>query len=212
MRRTQNRRRSRRRAWRRRLHSVLHACGMHLRAAAQLGARWLASRWSPVPPAVVVLGRQPGARRMRRTLSGAARAYARALGAALPRHTTIVVVPAVVEDRRFHGLVEVFDLPEGLQRAVIVLATRPYGQPISEDDLLAVLRQQVTRLLEASCGQPVMRLWVTLAAPEPEPGPSPAIIPLRPLSGGYRNGAVPQGQHGLGERPSIDQWPDDDPA
>jgi hypothetical protein len=160
-----------------------------------------------------MLGYQPGGRRLRRVVSQAARAYARALGFPLPSHTTIILIPAVIEDGRLHGLVEVFAPLEGPQRTLILLATRPHGPPVSEDDLLAVLRRQVkTVLSEATIGRPGVHLRVALTAPVVLPPAGGTVVPLRPLAGEYRNGVVPPGRHGPSGPTSFNQWSDDDPA
>lgn len=209
-RRMYTRRTTNRHAWRQRQRAWRYACWRHARAAVRHSLRWLARRRQPTPPIVIVLGRQPAARRLRRSVARAVRAYAGALGAPLPPHTTVLVMPAVIDDHRLHGLVELLEPPGGPRRAVISLATRPHGRPVSEDDLLAVLRQQVTRLVEAESDRRVVRLRVTLSAAAPA-APA-AIVPLRPRSGGHRNGVTPQGRHDIGGPTSIDQWPDDDPA
>lgn len=210
--RRQTRRATHRRAWQRRLRRWSHTCGMIAAAVSRRSARWLARRRSLASPAVIMLGHQPGGRRRRRVVSQAARTYARALGSPLPSHTTIILMPAVIEDERLHGLVEVFAPLGGPQRTLILLATRPHGQPVSEDDLLAVLRRQVTVLSEATIGRPVVHLRVALTAPVALPPAGGTVVPLRPLAGGYRNGVVPPGRHGPSGPTSFNQWPDDDPA
>jgi hypothetical protein len=199
------RRRTRRSAattWRRRfLHTarIAWACG---RAAVAHARHRLARCRTPRPPRVVVVG------------AHAARAYARALGAALPPHTTIVLVPVVVDADRLHGLLQVVAPPAGPERAVLYLATGTGDHTGDGADLLAALRLLVTRLLEPATGGPTVSVPVTLppSATTRQDDPLARVVPLRPRGGIYRNGVVPPSTHGLGDHPDRLAWPDDDPA
>ena len=212
-----SRRRTKRSAatvWRRRfLHAVGTGwtCG---RAAVNHAGRRLARRRPPRPPRVVLVGEHPAGRQLARTVAHAARVYAGALGAALPPHTTIVLVPVVVDADRLHGLLQVVAPPTGPERAVLYLATSTCDGSAASGDLLAALRLLVTRLLEPATGGPTVSVPVTLTQPTTTRGANPhaRVVPLRPRGGAYRNGVVPPGAHGPGDHSDRLAWPDDDPA
>jgi hypothetical protein len=211
------RRRSKRSAahtWRRRLlHTarIAWTCG---RAAAIHAGRRLAQRRTLRPPRVVVVGAHPAGRRLVRTVAHTARAYAHALGAALPPHTTIVLVPVVVDADHVDGLLQVVAPSAGPECAVLYLATGTRDGSADDGDLLAVLRLLVTRLLEPATGGPAVSVPVTLTQPTTtrDANPHARVVPLRPRGGAYRNGVVPPGAPGPGDHPDRLAWPDDDPA
>lgn len=201
--------------WRRRCLQAARAACACGHAGLHAALRSFARRRAPRPPRVIVIGEHPGRRRLARTIARAARAYTAALGVPLPPHTTVVLVPAVVEGGRVHGLLQVAAPPAGTTRAVIYLATGPGGTPAG-GDVLAVLRLLVGRLLQPATGAPTVSVPVTLPAVEAErPAQAcPRIVPLRPPGGMHLNGTVPFPPSGPGPspRPGHGIWPDDDPA
>jgi hypothetical protein len=200
--------------WRRRLHYAAHAAWAWGRTVLAHTRHRLARCRTLRPPRVVVVGAHPARRRLARTFAYAARAYARALGAALPPHTTIMLVPVIVAGDRLHGLLQVVAPPSGPERAVLYLAINTRDASAGDVEPLAVLRVLVTRLLEPATGAPTLSVSVTLShlAPTSEADPTARVVPLRPRGVAYRNGAVPPGAQGpAGHRDHL-AWLDDDPA
>jgi hypothetical protein len=127
---------------------------------------------------VIIDARRRQARRLRRDVARAARTYARALGVELPDGLLVVVQRVVHEDRQLNGLLQAFDAPDGDRRYVIHLALSVNGRPVSDDELLAALRHQLTRALEDAIGKPVLSVPLELEVPRVRAGAS--VVELRP--------------------------------
>ncbi len=164
-------------------------------AGRQLGARAVAAartafvrlyrRLRPRGPAVIIDGRRRQARRLRRELARAARAYARTLGTELPPGLSIVVQRVVHEGRLLNGLLQAFETA-GVRRYVVHLALSVDGRQVSEDELLAALRHQLTRALEDAIGKPVLNVPLDLEVPRARAGPS--VAELRPEARAHHDG------------------------
>ena len=129
-------------------------------------------------PTVIIDARRRQARRLRREIARAARTYARALGVELPTGLLVVVQRVVHEGRQLNGLLQAFDAPDGDRRYVIHLALSVNGRPVSDDELLAALRHQLTRALEDAIGKPVLSVPLEMEMPRLRAGAS--VVELRP--------------------------------
>jgi hypothetical protein len=129
-------------------------------------------------PTVIIDARRRQARRLRREMARAARTYARALGVELPDGLLVVVQRVVHEGRQLNGLLQAFDAPDGDRRYVIHLALSVNGRLVSDDELLAALRHQLTRALEDAIGKPVLSVPLELEMPRVRAGAS--VVELRP--------------------------------
>jgi hypothetical protein len=144
-------------------------------------------------PTVIVDVRRRQARRLRREVARAGRTYARALGAEVPPRLLIVVQRVVYEGRQLNGLLQAFDAPDGSRRYVVHLALSINGRQVSEDELLAALRHQLSRALEDVVGKPVLTVPLDLEVPRVRA--RAPIVELRPDSedreDGQERSAVP---------------------
>lgn len=142
-------------------------------------------RLRPRGPAVIVDGRRRQAPRLRHAIAQAARMYARALGVELPPRLLVVVQRVVHEGRQLNGLLQAFG-PDGDRRYVVLLALSVNGRPVTEDELVATLRHQLTRALEDTIGKPVMNVPLDLQVPRARSGAS--VVALRPETRGEHDG------------------------
>jgi len=129
-------------------------------------------------PTVIIDARRRQARKLRREIARAARTYAHALGVELPAGLLVVVQRVVHEGRQLNGLLQAFDAPDGDRRYVIHLALSVNGRAVSDDELLAALRHQLTRALEDVIGKPVLSVPLELELPRVRAGAS--VVELRP--------------------------------
>lgn len=160
-------------------------------------------------PAVLLLTPTPHGRRLRRQVARAAHLYAGALGAVLPPDTAIIIAAAVCDGQPAPGLVELIATPDGTRRAVLHLATHLDGVAVGDDRLLAVLRRQITWLVEVTTGATITAMSFTAPA---SARPAAPIVPLRPRLQPSRNGAAPR--PGAPDFPWLGpaHRPDDEPA
>lgn len=143
-------------------------------------------RLRPGGPTVIIDARRRQAHRLRRDIGRAARAYARALGAEMPPGLLVVVQRVVHEGRQLNGLLQAFEGADGDRRYVVHLALSVNGRQVSEDELLAALRHQLTRALEDAIGKPVLNVQLDLEVPRVRAGAS--VIELRPEARGQHDG------------------------
>lgn len=132
----------------------------------------LCRRLRPDAPTVIIDARRRQARRLRREIGRAARAYARALGAEPPEGLLVVIQRVVHDGRQLNGLLQAFEGADDKRRYVVHLALSVNGRQMSEDELLAALRHQLTRALEAAvagvlsmrvrCSEGRMHPWTEL--------------------------------------------------
>ena len=188
--------RKRKTTWSRLRQSVRAATGRMVRACVAGGAtcwRVAVRRLRRPGPTVIVDVRRRQARRLRREVARAARTYARALGAEVPRRLLVVVQRVVYEGRQLNGLLQAFDTPDGSRRYVLHLALSINGRQVSEDELLAALRHQLARVLEDAVGKPALSVPLDLEVPRVHAGAP--IVELRPDSedreDGQERSAVP---------------------
>ena len=173
--------RKRKTIWSRLLRATRAVPGRAVRACVVAGTTcWRAAvrRLRRPGPTVIVDVRRRQARRLRREVARAARTYARALGAELPRRLLVVVQRVVYEGRQLNGLLQAFDTPDGSRRYVLHLALSINGRQVSEDELLAALRHQLARVLEDAVGKPALSVPLDLEVPRVRAAAS--IVELRP--------------------------------
>ncbi len=157
------------------------AAGLARRAAVRLYRRL-----RPRGPTVIIDARRRQARRLRRDIGRAARAYAGALGAEMPPGLLVVVQRVVHEGRQLNGLLQAFEGADGNRRYVVHLALSINGRQVSDDELLAALRHQLTRALEDAIGKPVLNVPLDLEVPRARAGAS--VVELRPEARGQHDG------------------------
>lgn len=137
-------------------------------------------------PTVIIDARRRQARRLRREIARAARTYARALGAELPPGLLVVVQRVVHDGRQLNGLLQAFEGDDANRRYVVQLALSVNGRQVSEDELLAALRHQLTRALEDTIGKPVLNVPLDLEVPRARAGAS--VVELWPEARGQHDG------------------------
>jgi hypothetical protein len=153
-------------------------------------------------PTVIIDARRRQARRLRREIARAARAYARALGAELPPGLLVVVQRVVHEGRQLNGLLQAFEGADGSRRYVVHLALSVNGRQVSEDELLAALRHQLTGALEDTIGKPALNVPLDLEVPHARVGAS--VVELRPEARGQQDGQERTAAHPTdGKRTSV---------
>jgi hypothetical protein len=164
-------------------------------SAAGLARRMLARlyrRVRPGGPTVIIDARRRQARRLRREVARAARTYARAFGAEPPPGLLVVIQRVVHEGRQLNGLLQAFEGADGNRRYVAHLALSVNGRQVSEDELLAALRHQLSRALEDAIGKPVLNVPLDLEVPRARAG---TVVELRPEArqqpDGHDRGAMP---------------------
>jgi hypothetical protein len=149
-------------------------------------------RLRPHGPTVIIDARRRHARRLRREIARAARTYAAALGAELPKGLVVIVQRVVHQGRQINGLLQAFDGSSG-RRYVIHLALSVNGRQVAEDELLSALRHQVASVLGDSVGHPALTIPLDLEVPRMRAGAP--VVELRPDTrmpeDGHERGAIP---------------------
>ena len=143
-----------------------------LMSGGRVVVRWIRP-WRPVVVADVNGKR---GKRLRRTIGRVTRTHFRALGVTPPGHLLVIVQRTVVEeDRPLAALLQVFEDGDGRRRHVLFLALSAGGEQVSDEGVLATLRQQLQRVVSDELG--TLRLSVPL---EPARMRTPvAVVPLR---------------------------------
>lgn len=145
-------------------------------AAVAAGWHFVRAYLRPWRPVVLVDARRGRARRLRRAIAGTTRAQLRALGVTPPVHLLVVVQRTVVEQERpLAALLQVFEDEASRRRHVLFLALAVHGRQLSDDDVLATLRQQLQRVVAAELGP----LTLSVATEPARARSSAAIVPLR---------------------------------
>ncbi len=163
--------------------------GWHLcRRAVDLARRTvvpLYRRLRPGGPTVIIDARRRQAQRLRRETARAARTYTRALGAELPPGLLVVIQRIVHEGRQLNALLQAFEGADGNRRYVVHLALSVNGRQVSEDELLAALRHQLTRAMEDAVGKAVLSVPLDLEVPRAR---ATSVVELRPEARGQHDG------------------------
>ena len=130
----------------------------------------------PWTPEVLVDAKRARARRLRRAIRRGMRAQFRALGVTPPAHLLVVVQRAVSEERPLAALLQVFEDAGGVRRHVLFIALTVNAEPVSDGEVVAILRQQLHRLVGDALG--ALALTVPIA---PARTRRAAVTPIRPV-------------------------------
>ena len=113
--------------------------------------------------------------RLRTEIARVTRTHLRALGVTPPQHLLVVVQRTVVEEGRpLAALLQVFEDGEGRKRHVLFVALAVDGRQVSDEEVVATLRQQLQRLVGDELG--TLRLSVPLEPARTRPA---AVVPIR---------------------------------
>jgi hypothetical protein len=130
---------------------------------------------------------------LRRLVRRTARGYAEALGVSLPNGLAVIVQRVVFDGRQVNGLLTAFQSDDE-KRYVIQLALSMNGRDVSDGELLAALRHQLSAVFADAIGKPVLSLALDLERGLPVHGGG-SIVELRPQPSVAANG------HGQGADP-----------
>ena len=123
---------------------------------------------------------------VRRLMRRTARGYAKALGVELPGGLAIIVQRVVFDSRQVNGLLTAFEA-DGSRRYVIQLALSVNGREVSDGELVAALRYQLSAVFADAIGKPVLSLALDFErGAAPQGGGS--IVELRPQPSVAANG------------------------
>ena len=115
-------------------------------------------------------------RRLRNEIARVTRTHLRALGVTPPRHLLVVVQRTVVEEGRpLAALLQVFEDSEGHRRHVLFVALSADERQVSNEEVVATLRQQLQRVVGDELGP--LRLSVPLEPARVRPAAS--VVPIR---------------------------------
>lgn len=144
--------------------------------------RHIHSRW----PRVIVDAPRREAWQLRRLVRRTARDYARVLDVPLPDGLALIVQRVVFDGRQVNGLLTAFE-HDGGKRYVIQLALSVNGHEVSDGELLAVLRHELSAVFAATVGRPILNVALDLKHEIPARS-SGSIVDLRPLPSASGNG------------------------
>lgn len=113
---------------------------------------------------------------MRGTVARVTRSHFAALGVTPPAHLLVVVQRTVVEEERpLAALLQVFEDGAGRRRHVLFLALSVEGRQVSDEEVIATLRQQLQRVVGDELG--TLRLSVPLEPARARP--AAAVVSIR---------------------------------
>jgi len=123
---------------------------------------------------------------LRRLVRRTASSYAKALGVSLPNGLAIIVQRVVFDGRQVNGLLTAFEA-DGARRYVIQLALSVNGREVSDGELVAALRHQLSAVFADAIGKPVLSIALDLERGLPVHGGG-SIVELRPQPSVAANG------------------------
>jgi hypothetical protein len=129
-------------------------------------------------PIVIVDAPRREAWQLRRLVRRTACAYAKALGVELPAGLAVIVQRVVFDSRQVNGLLTAFETG-ATRRYVIQLALSVNGREVSDGELVAALRHQLSAVFADAIGKPVLSLALDLERGVPTMGGG-SIVELRP--------------------------------
>ena len=113
-----------------------------------------------------------------------ARSYADALGVSLPNGLAIIVQRVVFDGRQVNGLLTAFEA-DGARRYVIQLALSVNGREVSDWELVAALRHELSAVFADAIGKPVLSIALDLERGLPvSAGGSIVELPRQPSVAG----------------------------
>ncbi len=123
---------------------------------------------------------------LRRLVRRVVRGYAKALGVGLPTGLAIIVQRVVFDGRQVNGLLTAYQSDDE-KRYVIQLALSVNGREVSDGELIAALRYELSAVFADAIGKPVLSIAVDLERGLPvQSGGS--IVELRPQPSVAGNG------------------------
>ena len=137
-------------------------------------------------PTVIVDAPRREAWQLRRLIRRAARGYAKALGVELPGGLAIIVQRVAFDGRQVNGLLTAFEA-DSSRRYVIQLALSVNGREVSDGELVAALRHQLSAVFADAIGKPVLSLALDFERGVPAQGGG-SIVELRPQPSVAANG------------------------
>ena len=123
---------------------------------------------------------------LRRLVRRVARGYAKALGVGLPTRVAIIVQRVVFDGRQVSGLLTAYQSDDE-KRYVIQLALSVNGREVSDGELVAALRHQLSAVFADAIGKPVLSIALDLERGLPVHGGG-SIVELRPQPSVAANG------------------------
>lgn len=129
-------------------------------------------------PLVIVDAPRRDAWQLRRLVRRTARGYAKALGVELPAGLAVIVQRVVFDSRQINGLLTALE-QEGKRHYVIQLALSVNGREVSDGELIAALRHQLSAVFADTIGKPVLSVALDLECGTPAQGGG-SIVELRP--------------------------------
>lgn len=137
-------------------------------------------------PTVIVDAPRREAWQLRRLTQRTARSYAKALGVSLPNGLAIIVQRVVFDGRQVNGLLTAYQ-SDGEKRYVIQLALSVNGREVSDWELIAALRHELSAVFADAIGKPVLSVAIDLERGVPVQGGG-SIVELRPQPSVAANG------------------------
>ncbi len=123
---------------------------------------------------------------LRRLVRRVARGYAKALGVGLPTGLAIIVQRVVFDGRQVNGLLTAYQSDDE-KRYVIQLALSVNGREVSDGELIAALRHELSAVFADAIGKPVLSIALDLERGAPATGGG-SIVELRPQPSVAANG------------------------
>ncbi|MGE0600644.1 MAG: hypothetical protein AB7J35_05255 [Dehalococcoidia bacterium] len=157
------------------------ACRDQTRRGLIAGARKVRQIYSRVRsgrPTVIADAPRREAWQLRRLVRRIARGYAKALGVGLPTGLAIIVQRVVFDGRQVNGLLTAYQSDDE-KRYVIQLALSVNGRDVSDGELIAALRHELSAVFADAIGKPVLSIALDLERGLPVHGGG-SIVELRP--------------------------------
>jgi hypothetical protein len=156
--------------------------------------RALVARFLPWRPVVAADVQGKRGRRLRTEIARVTRTHLRALGVTPPQHLLVVVQRTVVEEGRpLAALLQVFEDGEGRRRHVLFVALSADERQVSNEEVVATLRQQLQRVvgdelgtLRVSVPLEPARTRAGLGRPDPAGRGAAAVRPRAPPPEAFR--------------------------
>ncbi len=123
---------------------------------------------------------------LRRLVRRVATGYAKALGVGLPTGLAIIVQRLVFDGRQVNGLLTAYQSDDE-KRYVIQLALSVNGRDVSDGELIAALRHELSAVFADAIGKPVLSIALDLERGLPVHGGG-SIVELRPQPSVAANG------------------------
>ncbi len=137
-------------------------------------------------PTIIADAPRREAWQLRRLVRRTARSYAKALGVSLPSRLAIIVQRVVCDGRQVNGLLTAYQSDDE-KRYVVQLALSVNGRDVSDGELIAALRHELSAVFADAIGRPVLSVALDLERGLPVSAGG-SIVELRPQPGVAGNG------------------------